>query len=33
VVKPNYDVYEIAIEQEGGDVLCSSAGWGGYRHF
>ena len=33
IVKPNYDVYEIAIEQEGGDVLCSSAGWGGYRHF
>ncbi len=33
IVKPNYDVYEIGIEQEGGDVLCSSAGWGGYRHF
>ena len=33
IVKPNYDVYEIGIEQEGGDVLYSSAGWGGYRHF
>ena len=33
IVKPNYDVYEIGIEQESGDVLCSSAGWGGYRHF
>ena len=33
VVKPNCDVYHIAIETEDGEVLCSSAGWGGYHHF
>lgn len=33
IVKPNYDVYEIGIEQESGDVLCSSVGLGGYHHF
>ncbi len=33
VVKPNYDVYHIGIEQEDGKVMYSSAGWGGYTHF
>jgi thiamine-monophosphate kinase len=33
VVKPNYDVYHIGIEQEDGKVVYSSAGWGGYSHF
>ena len=33
VVKPNYDVYQIGIEQEDGKVLYSSVGWGGYHHF
>ena len=33
VVKPNYDVYSIGLEQENGDVVYSTAGWGGYSHF
>lgn len=33
VVKPNYDCYDIGLEDENGDVLYSSAGWGGYTHF
>ena len=33
IVKPNYDVYEIGVEQEDGTVMCCSAGWGGYHHF
>jgi hypothetical protein len=33
VVKPNCDVYHVGIEQENGDVIYSSAGWGGYHHF
>lgn len=33
VVKPNYDVYQIGIEQEDGKVLYSSVCWGGYHHF
>ena len=33
IIKPNYDVYEIGVEQKNGDVLFSSAGWGGYHHF
>ncbi len=33
VVKPNCDCYDIGIEQENGDVIYSSAGWGGYHHF
>lgn len=33
IIKPNYDVYEIGVEQEDGTVVCCSAGWGGYRHF
>ena len=33
IIKPNYDVYEIGVEQKNGEVLFSSAGWGGYHHF
>ena len=33
ITKPNCDVYEIGVEQENGEVLFSSAGWGGYHHF
>ena len=33
VVKPNYDVYYIGLEQENGEVIHSTAGWGGYSHF
>lgn len=33
VVKPNGDVYHIGVESENGEVIFSSAGWGGYHHF
>jgi thiamine-monophosphate kinase len=33
ITKPNCDVYHIGIEQDNGEVLYSSAGWGGYHHF
>ena len=33
IVKPNCDVYHVGIEQENGDVIYSSVGWGGYHHF
>ena len=33
VVRPNYDVYDIGLENEQGDILYSSVGWGGYSHF
>lgn len=33
VVRPNCDVYHIGVEKENGDVVRSSAGWGGYHHF
>ena len=33
ITKPNCDVYHIGIEQDNGEVLYSSAGWGGYSHF
>lgn len=33
VVRPNYDCYYIGIEREDGEILHSTAGWGGYHHF
>ena len=33
ITKPNYDVYEMGIEQKDGSVIFSSAGWGGFHHF
>ena len=33
IVKPNYDVYDMGVELENGDIVSSSAGWGGYHHF
>jgi len=33
IVRPNYDCYDIGIESESGEVMYSSAGWGGYNHF
>ena len=33
IIKPNCDVYHIGVEQENGEVLFCSAGWGGYHHF
>lgn len=33
IVEPDYDLYDIGIEQEEGDIEYSSSGWGGYRHF
>lgn len=33
VVKPNYDVYQIGLQRENGDVIYSTAGWGGFSHF
>ena len=33
VVKPNYDVYDIGLEYENGEIMYCTAGWGGYSHF
>lgn len=33
ITRPNCDVYHIGIEYENGDVVYSTAGWGGYHHF
>ena len=33
IVKPNYDVYDMGVELENGNIVSSSAGWGGYHHF
>ncbi len=33
VVKPNYDCYNIGLESKSGEVVYSSAGWGGFNHF
>lgn len=33
IVKPNYDVYDMGVELENGDIVSSPAGWGGYHHF
>lgn len=33
ITRPNYDVYDIGLEYESGEVVCSTAGWGGYTHF
>jgi len=33
IVRPNYDCYSIGIENKSGEVMYSSAGWGGFNHF
>lgn len=33
IVKPNCDCYDIGLQQENGDVVYSTAGWGGFSHF
>lgn len=33
IVKPEYDCYDIGIEDASGSVVYSSVGWGGYTHF
>ena len=33
IVRPNYDYYSIGIENKSGEVMYSSAGWGGFNHF
>ena len=33
IVRPNYDVYELGVEMESGDIIRTTAGWGGYTHF
>lgn len=33
IVKPNCDCYDIGLQQENGEVIYSTAGWGGFSHF
>ena len=33
IVKPNYDVYKILLEDKNGGMTAISEGWGGYHHF
>ena len=33
VEKSEYDIYDVGLENDSGDVAYSSAGWGGYTHF
>ena len=33
ITRPNCDVYNIGLEHNNGDVIYSTAGWGGYHHF
>ncbi len=33
IVRPNYDCYDIGFESKSGEVMYSSAGWGGFNHF
>ena len=33
IIKPNYDVYEMFLEDKDGHITAISEGWGGYHHF